>query len=149
MDATVLAIATLSAILVGVSAVLLIVRRQKPESQAVATVVEQADNREVVRIFYGTQTGTAEKFAKDLSRKLSQRYSESVRFIPQDIEKYNHEAQVGAERFLIYLIATYGDGEPTDNTQAFHAWLEPKADAVFAGDAPAVLGVRMPSAIIL
>lgn len=140
MDTTVLALATLSAVLVGVSAVLLIARRQKSTVKDVA-VVEDASDREVVRVFYGTQTGTAEKFAKDLTRKLGQRYSEQLRFVPQDIEAYDHEAQLGSERLLIYLVATYGDGEPTDNTHALHAWLEPKADAVFAGDAPAVLEV--------
>jgi flavodoxin len=143
MDPSILALATLSALIVGVSAVLLLVRRQKKQPSEKVQEVPQKGGREVVRVFFGTQTGTAEKFAKELTNKLAQRYSEGKCFRVQDIEKYNHESDLSKESLLIYLVATYGDGEPTDNTADFHEWLGPKADAVFAGDSPAVLEVGL------
>jgi hypothetical protein len=142
VDPSILALATLSALIVGVSAVLLLVRRQKKQTSERTESTPPDDDREVIRVFYGTQTGTAEKFAKELTSKLVQRYCERKCFRVQDIEKYDHESSLSTESFLIYLVATYGDGEPTDNTTSFHQWLEPKAEAVFAGDAPQILEVR-------
>lgn len=144
MDASALVypLATLSALLIGVSAVLLYVRIQIKTSAIVrAKSAEPEDKLEVIRVLYGTQTGTAEKFAKQLATQLSERYGQHASFRAQDMETYDHVKQLGSERLLLYLVATYGDGEPPDNAQVFHQWLEPMADAVFSGDADEVLTV--------
>jgi NADPH-ferrihemoprotein reductase len=145
MDASALVypLATLSALLIGVSAALLYVRVQvKTSANFKARSAEPEEKLEVVRVLYGTQTGTAEKFAKQLVTQLSERYGQNASFRAQDMETYDHVKQLGSERILLYLVATYGDGEPPDNAQVFHQWMGPKVDAVFSGDADEVLPVR-------
>jgi sulfite reductase alpha subunit-like flavoprotein len=137
-------LATVSVLLIGISAILLYVRARSSYEQKVLKPRTSLDaEREIVRVMFGTQTGTAEKFAKQLVTQLTDRYGEGVVFKAEDLETYDHAACLGGERMLLYLVATYGDGEPTDNCQQFHEWLEPTADAVFSGDKPEVLSVRI------
>ena len=143
MLAVPLAVASIVLILAS-SVLLLLKKRRSSTGKACATQRHSVDDgRDVIRVLYGTQTGTAEKFAKQLATQLSERYGEGVAFKAVDIDTYDHASRLGSERLLIYLVATYGDGEPTDNAVEFHTWLEPKADAVFDGDEPELLRVRL------
>ena len=147
MDSSTLAypIAGLSLLLISVSAYLLYAKsRDKTAVLKQAARVSVDDARDVIRVMFGTQTGTAEKFAKQLATQLNERYGDGAVFKTQDIESYDHDSRLGNERMLLYLAATYGDGEPTDNAVQFHEWLGPKADAVFAGDHEEPLLVRLP-----
>eukprot|EP01102_Stenamoeba_stenopodia_P017956 TRINITY_DN6515_c0_g5_i2.p1 TRINITY_DN6515_c0_g5~~TRINITY_DN6515_c0_g5_i2.p1 ORF type:complete len:293 (+),score=77.16 TRINITY_DN6515_c0_g5_i2:78-956(+) len=76
-----------------------------------------------MKILYGSQTGTAEEFAKTLAGE-AKRHG----FVPRvvDLEDFKTEEaalkrEVGG--MLVFMVATYGDGEPTDNAKAFHDWL--------------------------
>ena len=133
-------LATLSVLLIGVSAFLLYAkRRQATTPQPRQSLDEPQD---VVNVLFATQTGTAEKFAKQLVTKLSEHYGEGVTFRAKDIETYDYEAKLQHERMVVILVATYGDGEPTDNCVEFHKWLGEHADAAFDGNAPELLAVR-------
>jgi len=39
-----------------------------------------------------------------------------------DLETYNRD-DLENEKMVIFLVATYGEGEPTDNSREFHEWL--------------------------
>nr|AAP37031.1 P450 reductase [Trypanosoma brucei brucei] len=72
-----------------------------------------------VLVLYGSQTGTAEMFARNLTREGSRR---GFPLKVLDIEKYQASNLVKEKRVII-VCATYGDGEPTDPMVEFHDWL--------------------------
>lgn len=76
-------------------------------------------------VFYGSQTGTAEEFAGRLAKEGA-RYS--LKGMVADPEDYDMEELAQLKELprslAIFCLATYGEGDPTDNAQEFHGWLE-------------------------
>ena len=79
-------------------------------------------------ILFGTQTGTAERFSKQLKGDLLQRYGDDTAYNVIDIEEYVHEDKLAREKLVFLMLATYGDGEPTDNAANFYAWVTRSAN---------------------
>ncbi|XP_033627746.1 NADPH--cytochrome P450 reductase-like [Asterias rubens] len=77
-----------------------------------------------VVVFYGSQTGTAEEFATRLS-KDSQRYGmKGMIADPEECEMEDLPRLSEIENSMaIFCLATYGEGDPTDNAQEFFDWL--------------------------
>ena len=94
---------------------------KKPQQGADVTEEKAAPKRRSV-LLYGTQTGTAERFAKQLKGELQIRYDDTA-FEVMDTEEYKTEHQLPQESLVFLLLATYGDGEPTDNAADFYNWL--------------------------
>ena len=92
-------------------------------------IPEVLDSRERCTILFGTQTGTAERFAKSLKSQLESKYGGSTVFDVIDVEQYNGEEKLAKEKMVFFLMATYGDGEPTDNAAEFYNWLVAQADS--------------------
>ncbi|KAI7860075.1 hypothetical protein BDC45DRAFT_564088 [Circinella umbellata] len=90
-------------------------------SNFVETMKKQ--NRKVV-IFYGSQTGTAEDCAERIGKQCKKRFG--VVPLVLDIEQCNMKLldQVPEDSLAIFVMATYGEGEPTDNAQEFWDLLE-------------------------
>ncbi|XP_070591245.1 NADPH--cytochrome P450 reductase isoform X2 [Erythrolamprus reginae] len=92
-------------------------------------------------VFYGSQTGTAEEFANRLA-KDAQRYG--MRGMSADPEEYDlsdlsHLSEMD-KSLAIFCMATYGEGDPTDNAQDFYDWLQ-DTDTKLSGIKYAVFGL--------
>jgi len=74
-------------------------------------------------VLFGTQTGTAERFSKQIKAELTQRYGEDTAYDVVDVEEYEHEEKLVKEKLVFLMLATYGDGEPTDNAANFFTWV--------------------------
>lgn len=74
-------------------------------------------------IFYGSQTGTAEDYASRLAKEGSQRFG--LKTIVADIEDYDYETldTFPDDKVAFFVLATYGEGEPTDNAVEFYQFL--------------------------
>ena len=70
-------------------------------------------------ILFGSQTGTAEGFATTLMREARAR-GYAARTV--DLDDLSQGELSRVDGLCIFLLATYGEGEPTDNAIAFHRW---------------------------
>ena len=86
-----------------------------------------------MQIFFGSQTGTAEGFAKTISDEAKRRgFAPSVVDL-EDFDEDEFEDDAWLAPTLVFAMATYGEGEPTDNAHAFLKWAK---RSVKDGEAP-------------
>lgn len=87
------------------------------------------ENKDAV-IFWGSQSGTAEGFAHRLARDCNQRFGLNV--IVADLSDYDPDtiAQIAESKFVIFLLSTYGEGDPSDNTAEFLEWVQKRSDTL-------------------
>lgn len=110
------------------------VAKASPVKKAVEDPSLADPSKPVIRLLYGTQTGTAERFAKQLAKELAKKYGDGTIVDVLDVENYAAAKRLQREKLLVLCMATYGDGEPTDNAAEFYTWLLKEAEAVDAGD---------------
>ncbi|DAZ99033.1 TPA: hypothetical protein N0F65_010919, partial [Lagenidium giganteum] len=95
-----------------------------------------------VAILFGSQTGTAEGFAEVL-KKEGRKHGFDAHAI--DLEEYDAETDLADEKCVIFVMATYGEGDPTDNAVDFINLLKNKAgalsDSAFHGTGYTVFGL--------
>ncbi len=74
-------------------------------------------------ILFGSQTGTAEKLAKQIAKE-----SKSRGCLPRVVDAAEHsKVDWGREVNLLVVTSTYGDGDMPDNAQGFWDWLQTEA----------------------
>lgn len=84
-------------------------------------------------IYYGSQTGTAESFAQDLERE-GEEHGFKVSVV--DLEETDEDPRAAlldpskqdahGKNKAVFLMSTYGEGEPTDNAAGFVRFLKEK-----------------------
>jgi len=103
---------------------------------------EDGDSRGRVRlrVFYGTQTGTSERYAREVVAHARARYGDAVRALATDLETVDASKAEDVMReetgCCVFLQSTYGDGEPTDTSSDFVYWAR---DAASDGRMPDML----------
>lgn len=84
----------------------------------------KSSGRNVI-VFYGSQTGTAEEFAGRLAKDAQGYGMKGMVADPEECEMDNLSNLPEIENSLaIFCMATYGEGDPTDNAQEFYNWLQ-------------------------
>ncbi|ETO01351.1 NADPH-cytochrome-P450 oxidoreductase [Reticulomyxa filosa] len=94
-------------------------QEKKKDDEKETKESEEKEEGFPLKIFFGSQSGTAEGFAYDM-QKEAKKYGFGAQVI--DLEEYDVE-ELQDEKLVIFLVATYGEGEPTDNAQEFYQWL--------------------------
>lgn len=88
-----------------------------------------------INIYFGSQTGTAEKFSNTLKEECYKELGKVAKVI--DMEDFDIE-EFKSSDLNILVVATHGEGEPTDNALRVHAMMK---KAVKNGDKEMVKGV--------
>ncbi|KAF4103775.1 P450 (cytochrome) oxidoreductase b [Onychostoma macrolepis] len=84
-------------------------------------------------VFYGSQTGTAEEFANRLAKDAHRYGMKGMAADPEEYDLSELSRLTEIENSIaIFCMATYGEGDPTDNAQDFYDWLQ-EGDADFSG----------------
>ncbi|XP_057416632.1 NADPH--cytochrome P450 reductase-like [Lotus japonicus] len=128
----VMVLTTSIAVLIGCVVVLIWRRSTGNNAKSIEPpkrVVDEAevdDGTKKVTLFFGTQTGNAEGFAKALVAEAKVRY-EKAKFKIIDLDDYayddyEHDEKFKKETLTLFFLASYGDGEPTDNAARFYKW---------------------------
>ncbi|XP_015450120.1 S-adenosyl-L-methionine-dependent tRNA 4-demethylwyosine synthase isoform X1 [Pteropus alecto] len=78
-----------------------------------------------IKIFYGSQTGTAKGFAADLAEAIT---SLDLPVAVIDLKEYDPDdhlvEEVTSKSICVFLVATYTDGRPTESAEWFCQWLK-------------------------
>ncbi|XP_020298213.1 NADPH--cytochrome P450 reductase isoform X2 [Pseudomyrmex gracilis] len=100
----------------------------------------QSSGRSLV-VFYGSQTGTAEEFAGRLAKEGIRYKMKGMVADPEecDMEELVHLKNI-SNSLAVFCLATYGEGDPTDNAMDFIDWLK-NGDANLTGLNYAVFGL--------
>ncbi|KAK7407888.1 hypothetical protein QQX98_009947 [Neonectria punicea] len=87
----------------------------------IAQKLEEA-GKDVV-IFWGSQSGTSEMLANRLAKECHLRFG--LQTLSADLCDYDAEsiALIPQTKLAIFIISTYGEGDPSDNTAGFWEWL--------------------------
>ncbi|KAK5055261.1 hypothetical protein LTR84_013011 [Exophiala bonariae] len=87
----------------------------------IAQKLEESDNDCV--IFWGSQSGTGEGFARRLAKECQQRFSLAT--IVADLSDYDPETirLVPLSKLVVFILSTYGEGDPSDNALGFWDWV--------------------------
>ncbi|KAM9117491.1 NADPH--cytochrome P450 reductase isoform 1-T4 [Pangshura tecta] len=92
-------------------------------------------------VFYGSQTGTAEEFANRLSKDAHRYGMRGMSADPEEYDLSDLSRLSEIDNFLaVFCMATYGEGDPTDNAQDFYDWLQ-ETDTDLTGLKFAVFGL--------
>lgn len=84
-------------------------------------------------IFYGSQTGTAEDYASRLAKEGSARFG--LKTMVADLEEYDFDNldTFPEDKVAVFVLATYGEGEPTDNAVEFYEFVTNEEPAFSEG----------------
>lgn len=87
-------------------------------------------------IFYGSQTGTAEDYASRLAKEGSARFG--LKTMVADLEEYDFDNldTFPEDKVAVFVLATYGEGEPTDNAVEFYEFVTNEEPAFSEGESP-------------
>ncbi|OAL49325.1 cytochrome P450 reductase 2 [Pyrenochaeta sp. DS3sAY3a] len=82
------------------------------------------DEKHQCVIFWGSQSGTSERFADTLGRELRSHFG--INALVADLSDYDAESisEVQTTHFAIFILSTYGEGDPSDNTAGLWDWIK-------------------------
>ncbi|KZM23984.1 NADPH--hemoprotein reductase [Ascochyta rabiei] len=91
------------------------------KSRDIVKKMEESDKDCVV--FYGSQTGTAEDYAARIAKEGHARFG--LKTMVADMEEYDYDIldTFPDHKLAVFVMATYGEGEPTDNAVEFFEFI--------------------------
>ncbi|KAJ8107936.1 hypothetical protein OPT61_g8522 [Boeremia exigua] len=91
------------------------------KSRNIIEKMDESDKNCVV--FYGSQTGTAEDYASRISKEGHSRFG--LKTMVADLEEYDFDNldTFPDDKLAVFVLATYGEGEPTDNAVEFYEFI--------------------------
>jgi len=95
---------------------------EEPESEPIQTTEEPKKVEAPagpITVFFGSQTGTAEGFAEQLKQEGDKH---GFNVTVADLEDFEPSEFNDSLRLVIMIMATYGEGDPTDNAAEFMKW---------------------------
>ncbi len=108
-------------------------------------VTQMRNSKRRLVVFYGSQTGTAEEFAGRLAKEGARYGLKGIVADPEEAEMEDLALIKGLEDDLsgptlaVFMMATYGEGDPTDNAQEFYDWLQGGPEDLAGEIAPQIL----------
>ncbi|KAJ0296856.1 hypothetical protein COL5a_004910 [Colletotrichum fioriniae] len=92
----------------------------KKKTRNISEKIEEL--RSDIVIFWGSQSGTAEAFAHRLARDFHQRFK--LNALVADLSDYDPEtvSLIPGSKLAVFIMSTYGEGDPSDNAQDFVNW---------------------------
>nr|CAD7429097.1 unnamed protein product [Timema monikensis] len=92
-------------------------------------------------VFYGSQTGTGEEFAGRIAKEGMRYHLKGMVADPEECEMEDLINLKDIPNSLaVFCLATYGEGDPTDNAMEFYGWLQ-NGDADLTGLNYSVFGL--------
>lgn len=79
-------------------------------------------------IFWGSQSGTSERFAETLGRECLSHFG--INALVADMSDYDADTiyMIRPTHFVIFILSTYGEGDPSDNTAGLWDWIKQVKD---------------------
>ncbi|XP_066431222.1 NADPH--cytochrome P450 reductase isoform X2 [Eleutherodactylus coqui] len=112
-----------------------------PTSRDSSFVEKMKKTGKNIVVFYGSQTGTGEEFANRLAKDAHRYGMRGMAADPEEFEMVDLGRLTEIDNSLaVFCMATYGEGDPTDNAQDFYDWLQ-EADVDLNGLKFAVFGL--------
>jgi NADPH-ferrihemoprotein reductase len=97
-------------------------KRQAREENADISLRIKKEEYDIV-VLWGSQTGTAEGLAHTLARTLRQRLRLHAGVLDLADISPKSITSIPSDRPVVFLLSTYGEGDPTDNAVTFCRWL--------------------------
>ncbi|KAF5653937.1 putative NCP1-NADPH-cytochrome P450 reductase [Fusarium sp. NRRL 25303] len=79
-------------------------------------------------VLFGSQSGNAQEFAEKLAREAHTRFSLRSTVAETDEYTYQNLYKLPENTIVFFILASYGDGEPTDNSEQFYNFLTDEDD---------------------
>lgn len=70
-------------------------------------------------LYWGSQSGRAERLAAGLARECTARLGLRVAMADLDDHDHKHLREVPSSKLIVFVVSTFGEGDPTDNSVAF------------------------------
>ena len=95
-----------------------------PTRKVLSTCLTFTPQKKDLVIFWGSQSGTAESFANRLVRDCRSRFGLDA--LSADLSDYDPSSisSIPTSKLAIFIISTYGEGDPSDNATQFLSFLD-------------------------
>lgn len=87
-----------------------------------------------IAIFYGSQTGTAEEYAVKIAKEAKARFGTSSLVCDPEEHEFDKLDSLPDDAVVIFVMATYGEGEPTDNAVGLMEFISDESVAFTEGN---------------
>ncbi|OBW67973.1 MAG: Acyl-CoA thioesterase II [Aureobasidium pullulans] len=102
-------------------------------AQQTRNIAEKLEETEAdMVIFWGSQSGTAERMANRLAKECHQRFGLKVLSVDTSDYEFSTVSQVPRTKLVIFMASTFGEGDPSDNLHEAYSWLQSTSDKPLA-----------------